>query len=366
MICPKCGNTCSEGAKFCPQCGKVLQNKCSECGERLTSNDQFCWNCGTKISQSEQDAAVSQITSTSKPKSNYFISTFLLIAIIAATAFCISERLYEEELLMISLLVLSLGMTGLYLLKDNWFRDLNTLGMILVFSGILLFLYGLICSSIIWSRYGVDWDDYEANFWGGLIIIIIGLVIYAFSYKNSRKNTIGSVNQNATQSSKQSDDSESELPQSELSTEPKMDPDSLKELNNNESEAISNKVHWNTVIDGQPYRYATYMSYIGIWLGAIIGVIQTVLIMQYSIIWILSIPSIILMIVAGIGLAEFKHYAYICLMITYWISFFVGLLLLVITAPFSNGTESATYLFMIALQIPFIVYFYKRREAYDR
>lgn len=76
------------------------------------------------------------------------------------------------------------------------------------------------------------------------------------------------------------------------------------------------------------YRYATYMSYIGIWLGAIIGVIQTVLIMQYSIIWILSIPSIILMIVAGIGLAEFKHYAYICLMITYWISFFVGLLLL--------------------------------------
>lgn len=92
MICPKCGNTCSEGAKFCPQCGKVLQNKCSECGERLTSNDQFCWNCGTKISQSEQDAAVSQITSTSKPKSNYFISTFLLIAIIAATAFCANDH----------------------------------------------------------------------------------------------------------------------------------------------------------------------------------------------------------------------------------------------------------------------------------
>jgi len=358
MICPKCGNTCSEGAKFCPQCGKVLQNKCSECGERLTSNDQFCWNCGTKISQSEQDAAVSQITSTSKPKSNYFISTFLLIAIIAATAFCISERLYEEELLMISLLVLSLGMTGLYLLKDNWFRDLNTLGMILVFSGILLFLYGLICSNIIGNGYRIDWDDYKANFWGGLIIVVIGLVIYAFSYRKSRKNPIVSKNRNDTQNNKQSDVSESKLPQSELSTEPKIDLDSAIELNN--------KVHWNTVIDGHSYRYATYMSYIGIWLGAIIGVIQTVLIMQYSIIWILSIPSIILMIVAGIGLAEFKHYAYICLMITYWISFFVGLLLLVITAPFSNGTESATYLFMIALQIPFIVYFYKRREAYDR
>jgi len=33
------------GAKFCPECGKPLQQVCSKCGAKVTG--KFCPECGT-------------------------------------------------------------------------------------------------------------------------------------------------------------------------------------------------------------------------------------------------------------------------------------------------------------------------------
>lgn len=49
IICPECGKSLSENAKFCPECGHAMTKKCPNCGEELNGNTRFCSNCGTKI-----------------------------------------------------------------------------------------------------------------------------------------------------------------------------------------------------------------------------------------------------------------------------------------------------------------------------
>ncbi|MBS6185497.1 MAG: zinc-ribbon domain-containing protein, partial [Clostridium celatum] len=55
--CKNCGESLSEGAKFCSNCGTKIvtientekKNKfCSECGSVITSDAKFCGECGAK------------------------------------------------------------------------------------------------------------------------------------------------------------------------------------------------------------------------------------------------------------------------------------------------------------------------------
>lgn len=49
--CPNCNTSLTTNAKFCPECGTMLNVKknCSNCGAKLEAGAKFCMECGTKI-----------------------------------------------------------------------------------------------------------------------------------------------------------------------------------------------------------------------------------------------------------------------------------------------------------------------------
>ena len=48
-ICPDCGATLAEGAKFCMNCGKKLVSICPNCKHELENGAKFCMECGYKL-----------------------------------------------------------------------------------------------------------------------------------------------------------------------------------------------------------------------------------------------------------------------------------------------------------------------------
>ena len=49
-VCPSCGKSATETAKFCAECGCALGDIfCSECGAKIEATDRFCGQCGKKI-----------------------------------------------------------------------------------------------------------------------------------------------------------------------------------------------------------------------------------------------------------------------------------------------------------------------------
>lgn len=54
MNCKFCGAEVEEGAKFCPNCGKNLEEasekkKCPQCGAELEKDAKFCLKCGCSL-----------------------------------------------------------------------------------------------------------------------------------------------------------------------------------------------------------------------------------------------------------------------------------------------------------------------------
>ncbi len=47
--CPSCGATAKEGSKFCPECGKPMQNLCPKCGNPVKEGSKFCAECGASL-----------------------------------------------------------------------------------------------------------------------------------------------------------------------------------------------------------------------------------------------------------------------------------------------------------------------------
>lgn len=45
----ECGAKVKEKAKFCPECGKKMQNTCPKCGAVTKKNAKFCSECGEKL-----------------------------------------------------------------------------------------------------------------------------------------------------------------------------------------------------------------------------------------------------------------------------------------------------------------------------
>lgn len=48
-ICPSCGEAVAAGAKFCAQCGAVLQRMCPSCGAVVAPGARLCSACGAKM-----------------------------------------------------------------------------------------------------------------------------------------------------------------------------------------------------------------------------------------------------------------------------------------------------------------------------
>ena len=53
--CNNCGATVSDDAKFCTECGKMIEKKsvCVNCGAKLRDGAKFCVECGTPIPKQE-------------------------------------------------------------------------------------------------------------------------------------------------------------------------------------------------------------------------------------------------------------------------------------------------------------------------
>lgn len=49
LKCPSCGQAVRAGAKFCDNCGAVLQQDCPQCGQALRPGAKFCDSCGAKV-----------------------------------------------------------------------------------------------------------------------------------------------------------------------------------------------------------------------------------------------------------------------------------------------------------------------------
>lgn len=47
--CPSCGQPVRAGAKFCDNCGTLLQLACPQCGAALRPGAKFCDSCGAKV-----------------------------------------------------------------------------------------------------------------------------------------------------------------------------------------------------------------------------------------------------------------------------------------------------------------------------
>lgn len=52
VVCQACGTMAAEGARFCPGCGKSLENKCIQCQATLAQGAKFCHVCGGSQQQS--------------------------------------------------------------------------------------------------------------------------------------------------------------------------------------------------------------------------------------------------------------------------------------------------------------------------
>lgn len=52
-ICPFCGESNADGAKFCANCGRELGDNCPNCGAALPGEVSFCPSCGTNLTTSQ-------------------------------------------------------------------------------------------------------------------------------------------------------------------------------------------------------------------------------------------------------------------------------------------------------------------------
>src|SRR2546428_5452745 len=48
-LCPSCGASNREGAKFCSKCGTSLASGCPACGAQNEPGDAYCAQCGTAL-----------------------------------------------------------------------------------------------------------------------------------------------------------------------------------------------------------------------------------------------------------------------------------------------------------------------------
>ena len=120
-------------------------------------------------------------------------------------------------------------------------------------------------------------------------------------------------------------------------------------------------VTWSTVINGNPFRFAYFLSYFGLPIGCLLGLILLLMTLEYpSFFTVLSIISLVTSSIILSGLYRFKRYAYVLLMISYYGYLVIDLVLFIVFL----GKGAAVYFVQMIVMAPFIIYFSKRSDAY--
>ena len=49
VVCPGCGARSTDGARYCPACGRPLKASCPDCRQPVEAGARFCPGCGTAL-----------------------------------------------------------------------------------------------------------------------------------------------------------------------------------------------------------------------------------------------------------------------------------------------------------------------------
>lgn len=98
--CDQCGNALRDSAKFCPACGRRVEDdkppiprRCKKCGEPLEDNASFCANCGEPccITEPSEQGEIANKVEPKEPKSVNIELCVLGFILMIAGGFSISH-----------------------------------------------------------------------------------------------------------------------------------------------------------------------------------------------------------------------------------------------------------------------------------
>ena len=211
MKCNACGFNNQEGSLFCSECGTRLAMRCPNCGKPVPARSRFCNICGHSLAPSERNepithnSAVEQnadkeplLAKLKQPNTRIIISVICIIAAVVLLIIGFSTQdsyyWYQDELIGYFLGFIAFGLGALFAYKPSFFSKKKNVGIVLIVIGVLVFLFGVVCSGK--SRHGFDfdaicWDDFKVNFFVGLIISAGGLFLCILD-RDREKHSAGS------------------------------------------------------------------------------------------------------------------------------------------------------------------------------
>ncbi len=198
MKCNECGFENQEGSLFCSKCGTRLAADCPNCGKTVPSGARFCNYCGQSLFSSSRtesipEKPVTQMHSpsseeiSSKPKqtsSRIIITVICAIAAVVVLIIGFSKQggyyWHQEDMIGYFIGFMLFGIGALVAYKTELVTKAKSAGIILIIIGVLVFLFGVVCSGVYHHKFSFDnieWDDIQINFYIGLIILAGGLFL---------------------------------------------------------------------------------------------------------------------------------------------------------------------------------------------
>lgn len=167
ITCHICHTNNSSGAKFCANCGSLMQDDdlyCGHCGARLTSGARFCSSCGAPVSTPSCDPVLldsKQTGSTDESRKSSVLSivSFWCSIVLLLTVVFYSTKLgmlltflwmdlvvYQQLLLIVMLAVVDLIRRKKEIRPRKHFFSVIALGI----SIMSLFIFGLAEGWFLW------------------------------------------------------------------------------------------------------------------------------------------------------------------------------------------------------------------------
>lgn len=198
MKCNECGFENQEGSLFCSKCGTRLADTCPNCGKTVPSGSKFCNYCGQSLLPSSSVESItekpvthmwstsSEAVSSKQKQSNSRIIISVICAISSVVVLIIgfskqgSYYWHQEDLIGYFIGFMLFGIGALVAYKTELVTKAKTAGIILIVIGVLVFLFGVVCSGVYRHKFSFDnieWNDIQINFYIGLIILTGGLFL---------------------------------------------------------------------------------------------------------------------------------------------------------------------------------------------
>lgn len=204
MKCNKCGFDNQEDSVFCSKCGTRLATTCPNCGKPISADSYFCSYCGENLSMNSAEHFQTKKPIEKQSKSQNFLSPKVVkanarliisvICILVAISMLILGFSYVnnnynhpskgiEVVFFIGFVIFSIG--GIFVYNPAFFTKQKNVRLSIMVIGILFFLYGVICAGYTW--YGIEWDNIDIYFIFGLLMLLLGLVPFIWSFRKGIK-----------------------------------------------------------------------------------------------------------------------------------------------------------------------------------